>query len=356
MRIDALLAQHGHARARAVDKGGSDILARVERELHVQTRVADQTTAGVLGVGAIGVVALLADLPAHAVPYLVQVVQAGREDLPRIAPDAELVFADVDGRVLGPGTSHHMREARQAVRAQGLHHRITAGGRHLQQHAQLFVEQRLERQLVAAHAHLLRPVLGVARFHAAVAHAVAFGQQHVDVERHAHLPGNRHFKGGGKQAAIAAVVVGENFSFGAQGIHCSDEVFQVLGIVQVGHRAAALAQGLREDAAAHARLALAQVDEDQRALHAPRKLRRERAAHVRQGGKGGDDQADRRDHFFGFATVAALVLPLRAHRQAVLAHRNGNAQRGAQLHTDGAHRVVQRGVFARFAARRHPVG
>ena len=51
----------------------------------------------------------------------------------------------------------------------------------------------------------------------------------------------------------------------------------------------------------------------------------------------------------------AVVLPRGPHGQRVLADRNGDAQRGAQLHADRAHRGVQIGVLARLAAGGHPI-
>ncbi len=48
--------------------------------------------------------------------------------------------------------------------------------------------------------------------------------------------------------------------------------------------------------------------------------------------------------------------PLGAHGQRIFAHRDGHAQRRAQLQPHGFHRGVQRGVFAGLAASGHPVG
>ena len=54
--------------------------------------------------------------------------------------------------------------------------------------------------------------------------------------------------------------------------------------------------------------------------------------------------------------VAVGVAPRRAHRQAVLADRDADAERRTQVDADGSHGVEQRGVFARLAGRGHPVG
>ena len=247
-----------------------------------------------------------------------------------------------------------MAVAAQAVRAQGLHDGVAPGGAHLQYHAQLFIEKGAQGEFFAAGADLLRPVFGVARVHAAVGNAVAFGHEHVHVQGHAHLAGKGHFAHSGQQPAVAAVVVGQYLAAGAQFVDGGGQAHQVLRVVQVGHVAAALRQRLRQDGAAHAALAPTQVDENKRRVGLVAvQLRGERAAHVIHAGKGADDQADGRDHL---VRRAAGIRPLRAHGQAVFAHGNGNAQRRAQLQPHGFDGGVQRRVFARLAAGGHPVG
>ena len=127
------------------------------------------------GVGIDGVVALLADLPAHGVPHLVQVRQRRAEHSLGIAPDLQFALACVDFRRDRACLAHKVAELGQAVLAQRLHHVITLGGAHLQQHTQLFVEQGLQGEFFSAGTDLARPIFGVARVHAAVAHAIAFG-------------------------------------------------------------------------------------------------------------------------------------------------------------------------------------
>ncbi|HEY1228514.1 MAG TPA: AIR synthase-related protein, partial [Ramlibacter sp.] len=124
---------------------------------------------------------------------------------------------------------------------------------------------------------------------------------------------------------------GEDAALGAQRVDGSDQAHQILRVVQVGHVAAGLLQHLGQDAAAHAVAALAQVDQHQRGVVARVELRRERGPHVVQRGEGADDQADGRSHLLR----GALVFPLRAHRQAVLADGNRHAQRRAQLQAHG---------------------
>ncbi len=51
-----------------------------------------------------------------------------------------------------------------------------------------------------------------------------------------------------------------------------------------------------------------------------------------------------------------VVLPLCAHRQAVLTNRNGYIQGGTQGHANRLHGVVQGSVFIGFATSGHPIG
>ncbi|ABM42454.1 conserved hypothetical protein [Acidovorax sp. JS42] len=354
MRVHALLAQHRHTRARACgDVRRGHVVQWVERELHVHAGVCGITGRGVLAVSAGGVVALLADLPAHRVPHLVQVRQTGAEHGLGIAPHLQLALARIDGRGQRARLAHEVAASGQAVRAQRLHDLVALAGPHLQHHAQFLVEQRAQRALLAPAADLGAPVLALAAVHAAVGDAVALGDEHVHIQRHAHLTGKGHLGHGSQQAAVAPVVVGEDRSFSAQRVHGVHQGDQVLGVVQVGRLVAGLVQHLPEDGAAHAHLAAAQVDQHEgRVLFLGVELRRERAAHVGQRGERGDDEADGRGDLLGLAALA----PLGAHGQAVLAHGDGDAQLRAQLHAHGLHGLVQRGVFSGLAAGRHPVG
>ena len=186
-------------------------------------------------------------------------------------------------------------------------------------------------------ADLRGPVLRVAVLGAAVGNAVAFGHQQVDVEAHADVSGERHLAHRGPQAAVAAVVVREQLAVIAQPVDRRDERdFSRRGVVEVGHDVAELAQHLRQHRAAHAMRACAEVDEDQRRV-ARLQLRRQRAAHVVERRERRDDQADRRRHLLRTCAVVAVV-PARAHRQRILADRNADAERRAQLHADRAAR------------------
>ena len=220
-----------------------------------------QSTGGcVLSVGTCRVVALLADLPAHGVPNLVQVNQWRFENGLGIAPDLQLALANVDFAGGWARLADEVAVGREAMLAQGLHHLAALRRAHLQHDAQFLVEQSLERKLFAACTHLPCPVFAVTHVHAAVRNAITFGDQHVDVQRHPHTPGKGHFSHCGKQTTVAAVMVGQNLALGAQGVHGVDQIDQVLGIVQIGHSVAHLIQRLRQDAGGHAVLAMAQID------------------------------------------------------------------------------------------------
>ena len=236
--------------------------------------------------------------------------------------------------------------------AQHLHHLVALHGAHLQHNAELLVEQRLERELVAARAHLGRPVLRIAIVGAAVGDAIALGHEQVDVEGHAHVARECHLAGRSKEAAVAAVVIGQDLALGPQGVDRIHEVDQVLRLVQIRHFMPHLVQHLRQHAAAHAVAPATEVDEDQRGVFGGFELRRQRAAHVGQRRECADDQAHGRRDLFLLLALA----PLRAHGQAVLAHGDRNAQGRAQFHAHGAHGGVEVGVLALLAARGHPVG
>lgn len=81
----------------------------------------------------------------------------------------QLALAHVHEGGERPGLANEMAVLRQAMRAQRLHDLVALCRAHLQHHAQLFTEQRLERQLLAPGADLQAPVFGISHFHAAFA-------------------------------------------------------------------------------------------------------------------------------------------------------------------------------------------
>ena len=138
--------------------------------MHVHAGVLQGACCGVFGVRTRRVVAQLANLPAHTVPDLVQVVQGRVEDGFGITPDLQRGLGFVGTQA---GFADYVAVFGQAMVAQGLHYRVAIFTAHLQDHAQLFVEQGFERQFGAARPHLARPVFAVADVHAAVRHTIA---------------------------------------------------------------------------------------------------------------------------------------------------------------------------------------
>ena len=235
---------------------------------------------------------------------------------------------------------------------QHLHHLVALRSGHLNHRAQFFVEQRLKCEFFASGTHLLCPVFAVAMVSAAVAHAIPLGDQQIDVQVHADASGKSHFADRGPQTAIAFVVVGQEQTLLTQIIDGMHQMQQVLRVVKVGGIAACLIQNLRQHAGTHALLAASQIDQDQAAVLGGVKLRCEVAPYIVQSHKRGDDQTHRRCHL----ALCALFAPTGAHRQAVFAHRNGDAQGWTQLQPHGFDGVVQGRVFAHLAASGHPVG
>ena len=166
------------------------------------------------------------------------------------------------------------------------------------------------------------------------------------------MAGKSHLTNGGKQAPITAIVVGQNEILRAQGVDGMNEIHQVLWIVQIRDLITQLRQRLGQYAAAHARASAPEVDQQQTALLDLIELRRQGLAHIGQGREGGDDQRHRRSDLLG----AMLITPLGAHGERIFPDRNGNAQSWAQFHTHRLHRGVERSIFTRFTAGRHPVG
>ena len=152
-------------------------------------------------------------------------------------------------------------------------------------------------------------------------------------------------------------MIGEDLTFGAQRVDRVDQADQIFRVVQVGYavniQATRLVQRFAEDATGQTVLTAPQVDQHQRGVvDLGAELRCEGVAHIGQRGKRGDDQAHRRGDFVPSVPIG----PLRAHRQAVFAHGDRDAQRGAQFHAHGFDSFIQRGVFAGLAAGGHPVG
>ena len=136
-----------------------------------------------------------------------------------------------------------------------------------------------------------------------------------------------------------------------------EEAAQALRIVKVrgrtgeGRQVAMVGMHLGQDRAPQALLAGAETDQPQFALDFAVQQRGQLLTHVGDRRERGDHQRHRRHALVRLA----LVVPLRLHRQRVLADRDADVQLRAQLHAHRLHRVVQQCVFARVAGRGHPV-
>ena len=82
-------------------------------------------------------------------------------------------------------------------------------------------------------------------------------------------------------------------------------------------------------------------------------VRRERGAHVVHRRERGHVEGHRRHHH-ALGLGRPIAAPSRAHGEAVLAHRNGDAQRLAQFGS-GRHGFAQRLILALVPSRRHPI-
>ena len=80
-----------------------------------------------------------------------------------------------------------------------------------------------------------------------------------DFEINANVAGESHLDNGGEQAAVGAVVVGEEFLLAAELLDGVPEVLEVGGAVHVGRSFAHLRNHLREDGAAETVLPTAEI-------------------------------------------------------------------------------------------------
>src|SRR5688572_3431142 len=152
--------------------------------------------------------------------------------------------------------------------------------------------------------------------------------ERVEVDADARAARKGHFREYREETSVRAVVIGEQLPGGVQPLDRLEESLERPGLVQIGRRIAHLRVNLRQGRSAEAALAGAEVDEHQLRLAAVElELRRERGAHVGDGGEGGDDERKRRRD--GLVLAGLRVAPRRAHGHRVLADGYGNAERWA---------------------------
>jgi len=148
-------------------------------------------------------------------------------------------------------------------------------------------------------------------------------------------------------------VVSEREASASQSHERLEEGPQATRVIAVGRLAADASVHLREAGTAKPVASGAKIHQHEpRVAEIRAKLRRQRAPHVLHWRKSRDDQRHRCDDL---AQVGTLV-PRRLHGKRVLADRDRDTERRAELLADCAHGVVEVGVLARLATGGHPVG
>ena len=132
----------------------------------------------------------------------------------------------------------------------------------------------------------------------------------LQIDVHAKTRGKRHLRQRGKQAAIAAVVIRQQFVFAHQLLNQRVKRFQAAYIVHIGRCAAQIVPHLPQRRAAHARLSMPQINQQQHTVRHVFQLRRNRFAHILHRRKRRHNQRQRRDNRF----LLAAFLPHGFHR------------------------------------------
>lgn len=221
--VNALLAQDRHLGPGAgVNERAGHVLAHVEGEAHVQTRVVGIGDRFELLAGAVRVIPQRLDPVAGFRPQPLQA--PARTFAQHRATQAQA------HHVLVVDEADAVHAAAQTGVLVTLAHRLHVGGAHLDHRAGFLGEQRRHR-------------LG----------AVAGDVVQHDV--HAGAAGERHLRQGGEQAAVGAVVVGKQALFRQQPLGDLEEGDQVVGVVQIRRHIADLAEHLGQRRAGQAVLA-----------------------------------------------------------------------------------------------------
>ncbi len=316
--VDPLLAQHRQTwRGPLGDIGRRHIFGRVVAELGLQARIGGVLTGGMLLIRTLGVIAQALHLPAGLAPDGAKGGAAGAIDL--AAGPLEQDEIPLTHR------AQHVGAGRQTVTGQQGHHRFLVFTTHLDDGTQLLVEQ--GRQQVATDT--------------------------IQLQVEATVTGEGHLHQGDEQAAVGAVVIGDQLAIGHQRLDGVEEALELDRVVQIRGALPKLAIDLGQGGGAEALLAVAKVDEDKVGFtKIAAQLRGDSVAHVLDPGKGGDEQGERR----GDALLLAILLPAGLHGHGVLAHRNGDAKGRAELLAHRLDRLVETGIFPRVTGSGHPVG
>ena len=165
------------------------------------------------------------------------------------------------------------------------------------------------------------------------------------------MRGKRHLEQRHEQAAVGAVVIGKHKIEIFELAHRLEQRTQQLRVVEIGRLPSASLEHLRPARSAEAVFPGAEIDQQQPRGTGEIEFGRERAPGVRNRRERGDHQRDRRDD----RALAALVGPLRAHGKRILAHRNGDAELGAEIDPHRLDGGIQVGILTRLTAGRHPI-
>ena len=325
MAIDALLAQDSHARAHTgldsafLNQRRSDVVVDIEGRTGRQPRIAQVEQAVELALGGLGVVAQRLHPVAGLGPGTLGHGAGGFQQRLFEQRHADLIVVtrpgdDATGFEPGGG---ELRQHEFGVLTVDLNDR-----------AQLLGEQRIDRA---------DGVVG----------------QPVELNLEPATAGEGHLQQRHDQAAVTAVVIGEQLAVGVESLNDAEKRRQILGFVQVRAYVADLTIDLSQRRATETVLAATEIDQDQIALVlVETQLRRQRAQGIGDRGEAGDVQRQRR----GDALLALFRLPRGAHGHRILAHRHGNAQRRTEFHADGVNGIEQRLVLADMIGSAHPVG
>ena len=313
LAVDALLAQNRNSRPRGIYEWRRDIGSRIERQVRRDAGISGIEDAVVFLLRALRIIALPLHVESCFGPRAVQFHPGCGEKRRAIRGNREFAggLHATDAAACGS----------QPCLGQYLQHLRAVGAPHLNYGAKFLVEK-------------LR------------------GRRRPDLEFDAAAARKHHFAYRDEQTAVGAVVISEYQVCGIELLDCAEERAQQACIVGIGCRIAGLTVHLGQRRTAHPALVQPQIDQNQIGFAAiGAQLWRQsfaRIGHVRKCRH--DQRQGRRDLFF-FRAVA----PRSLHRHRVLADRNADAELRAKLEAHGAHRVVERRVFAGVTGGRHPV-
>lgn len=280
-----------------------DVVGRIEAELRLQPGRGEDAHRVAFFVGAGRIVAQLLHRMRHRPPGIEQ-------RIPAPLGQGLVVVAHADHR-RGAGLGDALRAFHQAVLRDQIGEFGAILGRNLHHCAELFVEQRAAGIVAAAFAPA------------------------VEQDVQAQVRTERHFAQRGEGAAIGAVVIGQQQAGFARVADQFEETAQAFGAVEIRAIAAETVVALRQDRTAEALLTGAQADQPQLGVGFARQQRRQLRARIDDRRERGDHQRYRRHRFVRLA----VLRPLRLHRQRILADRNAQIDRRAQLHADRFDRI-----------------